>query len=108
LVTPFQRPGRGRRAGRLIASWEVVTPREIWSFVVTPAGIVLAAAVALATVVASGENSPEVRPAVMFGEDLIRIFQEGKDAAEQADPPELSLGTAFDPQPPPPQPTDYR
>ena len=34
--------------------------------------------------------------------DLIRVFQEGKDAAEQADPPEVSLGPAFDPQP------DYR
>jgi uncharacterized protein YbjT (DUF2867 family) len=75
---------------------------------VTPAGIALAAAVALATVVASGENSPGVRPAIMIGDDLIRIFQEGKDAAEQADPPELSLGTAFDPQPLQPQPTDYR
>jgi hypothetical protein len=85
-----------------------VTAREIWSYVVVPAGIVLAAAVALATVVASGEKAPDVRQAVMVGDDLIRIFQEGKDAAEQADPPELSLGTAFDPQPPPPQPTDYR
>jgi hypothetical protein len=85
-----------------------VTSREIWSFVVTPAGITLAAAVALATVVASGENSPGVRPAVMIGDDLLRVFQEGKDAAEQADPPELSLGTAFDPQPPQPQSSDYR
>jgi uncharacterized protein YbjT (DUF2867 family) len=84
-----------------------VTAREIWSFVVTPAGIALAAAVALATVGATGENSPGVRPAVMIGDDLIRIFQEGKDAAEQAGPPEISLGTAFDPQPPP-QPSDYR
>jgi hypothetical protein len=85
-----------------------VTAREIWSYVVVPAGIVLAAAVALATVVASGEKAPDVRQAVMVGDDLIRIFQEGKDAAEQADPPELSLGTAFDPQPTQPQPTDYR
>ena len=75
---------------------------------VTPAGITLAAAVALATVVAGGENSPGVRPAVMIGDDLLRVFQEGKDAAEQADPPEISLGTAFDPQPPQPQPSDYR
>jgi hypothetical protein len=49
-----------------------------------------------------------VRPAVLVGDDLLRIFQEGKDAAEQADPPEISLGTAFDPQQPPPTPTDYR
>jgi hypothetical protein len=85
-----------------------VTSREIWSFVVTPAGIVVAVAVALATVVVSGENSSDVRPAVMIGDDLLRVFQEGKDAAEQAAPPEISLGTAFDPQPLQPQPTDYR
>ncbi len=42
----------------------------------------------------------------MLGDDLLRIFQEGKDAAEQANPPEISLGTAFDP--PQPQPSDYR
>ena len=75
---------------------------------VAPAGIVLAAAVALATVVASGEKSPDVRQAVMVGDDLLRIFQEGKDAAERAVPPEISLSTAFDPQPPQLQPTDYR
>jgi len=83
-----------------------MTSREIWSFVVTPAGIALAAAMALVSVVASGENSSAVRPAVMLGDDLLRIFQEGKDAAEQANPPEISLGTAFDP--PQPQPSDYR
>ena len=38
----------------------------------------------------------------MVGDDLLRVFREGKDAAEQADPPEISLGPAFDPQP------DYR
>jgi hypothetical protein len=42
------------------------------------------------------------------GDDLLRIFQEGKDAAERADPPEISLGTAFDPQQPQPVPSDYR
>ncbi len=83
-----------------------MTSREIWSFVVTPAGIALAAVMALVSVVASGENSLAVRPAVMLGDDLLRIFQEGKDAAEQANPPEISLGTAFDP--PQPQPSDYR
>jgi hypothetical protein len=77
------------------------------SFVVTPAALALVAALALGAVVASGEDS-KVRPAVLVGDDLLRIFQEGKDAAEQADPPEISLGTAFDPQPPPPTPTDYR
>ena len=85
-----------------------MTSREIWSFVVTAAGIMLAAAMVLASVVASGENSPAVRPAVVAGDDLLRIFQEGKDAAEQADPPEISLGTAFDPQQPILQPLDYR
>jgi hypothetical protein len=83
-----------------------MTWREIMSFVVTPAALALAAALALGAVVASGEDS-KVRPAVLVGDDLLRIFQEGKDAAEQADPPEISLGTAFDPQPPP-TPTDYR
>jgi len=48
---------------------------------------------------ASGENAPPIRPAIMVGEDLLRVFQEGKDAAEQVDPPEISLGPAFDPQP---------
>ena len=71
------------------------------------AGLAVAAVLALASVVASGENPP-VRPAVLVGDDLLRIFQEGKDAAEQADPPEISLGTAFDPQPSPPIPSDYR
>ena len=52
--------------------------------------------------VASGEIGPDLRPAVMVGDDLLRVFQEGKDAAEQADPPDISLGPAFDPQP------DYR
>jgi hypothetical protein len=84
-----------------------MTWRAIMSFVVTPATLALVAALALGAVVASGEDS-KVRPAVLVGDDLLRIFQEGKDAAEQADPPEISLGTAFDPQPPPPTPTDYR
>ena len=75
------------------------------SFVVTPAALALVAALALGAVVASGEDS-KVRPAVLVGDDLLRIFQESKDAAEQADPPEISLGTAFDPQQP--TPTDYR
>ena len=75
------------------------------SFVVTPAALALVAVLALGAIVASGEDS-KVRPAVLVGDDLLRIFQEGKDAAEQADPPEISLGTAFDPQQP--TPTDYR
>jgi len=77
------------------------------SFVVTPAALALAAALALGAVGASGEDS-KVRPAVLVGDDLLRIFQEGKDAAEQAAPPEISLGTAFDPQQPLPIPSDYR
>lgn len=68
----------------------------------TPAGLALAAALALTSVVTSGEMVPNIRPAVLVGDDLLRMFQEGKDAAEQADPPEISLGPAFDPQP------DYR
>jgi len=84
-----------------------MTWREIISFVVSPAALALAAALALGAVGASGEDS-KVRPAILVGDDLLRIFQEGKDAAEQADPPEISLGTAFDPQQPQPTPTDYR
>ena len=108
MPTPFQRSSRSRTVARELPPWEAVASREIWSLLVTPAGIALAAAVALAAVVASGENSPGVHPAVMMGDDLLRIFQEGKDAAEQAAPPEISLGTAFDPQSPPLQPSDYR
>jgi len=83
------------------------TWRETWSSVLTPAGLAAAAALALASGVGSGENSQAVRPAVLVGDDVLRIFQEAKDAAEQVDPPEISLGTAFDPQPPPVQ-SDYR
>jgi hypothetical protein len=85
-----------------------MTSREIWSFVLPRAGLALAWALALASVVASGENSQAVRPTVLVGDDLLRIFQDGKDAAEQVDPPEISLGTAFDPQPPQPVQSDYR
>ena len=81
---------------------------EIGSIVLIPAGMALAAALALASAVASGENSQAVRPTVLVGDDLLRIFQESKDAAEQVDPPEISLGTAFDPQPPQPVQSDYR
>jgi hypothetical protein len=56
----------------------------------------------------SGEKPQAVRPTVLIGDDLLRIFQEGKDAAEQVDPPEIGLGTSFDPQPPPSAPPDYR
>jgi len=31
--------------------------------------------------------------------ELIRVFEEGKDAAEKVEPPEVSLGPAFEPQP---------
>ena len=76
--------------------------RGAWWFIPAPAGLALAATLALAAVVASGQTGPDIQPAVMVGDDLIRVFQEGKDAAEQADPPEISLGPAFDPPP------DYR
>ncbi|MGH7303144.1 MAG: hypothetical protein ACRELZ_07635 [Candidatus Rokuibacteriota bacterium] len=83
--------------------------REKWSLALTPAGLALVAALVLGSVVASGENSQTPRPTVLVGDELLRIFQEGKDAAEQMDPPEqLSLGTAFDPQQPQPIPSDYR
>ena len=75
-----------------------MTGRGLCNFAGTPLALALAAALALATVVTSGENIPHVRPAVLVGDDLLRVFQEGKDAAEQVDPPEISLGPAFDPQ----------
>jgi hypothetical protein len=73
-----------------------------------PAGGGGVAALALATVGASGEIPQAVRPTVLIGDDLLRVFQEAKDAAEQVDPPEVGLGTSFDPQPAPPVPSDYR
>ena len=76
--------------------------RGIRSFMHGPASLAVVAALALAAAVASGQTDPDIQPAVMVGEDLIRVFQEGKDAAEQAAPPEVSLGPTFDPQP------DYR
>ena len=76
--------------------------RGVGSFIPTPASLALVAVLALAAVAANGQTGPDVQPAIMVGDDLIRVFQEGKDAAEQADPPEISLGPAFDPQP------DYR
>jgi hypothetical protein len=85
-----------------------MTWREVRSLVLAPAGLALAVGLALASAGASGEGSAPVRPTVLVGEDLLRIFQEGKDAAEQADPHEQSLGTAFDPQQPPPIQSDYR
>jgi hypothetical protein len=71
-------------------------------FVSGPVSLALAALLALGAVAASGQTAPDLQPAVMVGDDLIRVFQDGKDAAEQTDPPEVSLGPAFDPQP------DYR
>jgi len=85
-----------------------MTWRELASFMLAPAGRAAVAALALATVVASGENSPATRPTVLIGDDLLRVFQEGKDAAEQADPPEIGLGTSFDPPLAPLVPADYR
>jgi hypothetical protein len=85
-----------------------MTRQEGRSLVVIAPGLALAAALALASAVGSGESSQPVRPAVLVGDDLLRIFQEGKDAAEQVDPRELSLGTSFDPQPAQPAQSDYR
>ena len=88
-----------------------MTWRALLSFVVAPAALALVAALALASVVASGEDTKAtkaVRPAILTGDDLLRIFQEGKDAEEQVDPPEIGLGTGFDPQQPQPASSDYR
>ena len=44
---------------------------------------------------------PVLVPAILVdgAGELIRVFEEGKDAAEKVDPPEISLGPAFEPQP---------
>ncbi|PYM94114.1 MAG: hypothetical protein DME04_09400 [Candidatus Rokuibacteriota bacterium] len=44
---------------------------------------------------------PLLVPAVLTdgAGELIRVFEEVKDAAEKVDPPEISLGPAFEPQP---------
>jgi len=86
-----------------------MTCRAIVSFVAVPAALALAAALGLGALVASGgDDARAMRPAVLVGDDLLRIFQEGKDAEQQVDPPEISLGTAFDPQQPHPASSDYR
>jgi hypothetical protein len=48
--------------------------------------------------------APVLVPAVLVdgAGELIRVFEEGKDAAEKVDPPEISLGPAFEP------PAEYR
>ena len=66
------------------------------------ARVALAVALVPASVVATGENLPTARQTVVVADDLLRVFQESKDAAEQVDPPEVSLGPAFEAQP------DYR
>ncbi len=85
-----------------------MTFREVGYFVLAPAGLALAAALALGSVAARGDDAQPVTATVLVGDDLLRIFQEGKDAAEQVDPHEVSLGTSFDPQPQAPAPSDYR
>ena len=86
-----------------------MTRRAIISFVAAPAALALAAALGLGALVASGgDDARAMRPAVLVGDDLLRIFQEGKDAEEQVNPPEISLGTAFDAQQPQPASSDYR
>jgi hypothetical protein len=73
--------------------------RDLLPFVGTSAELALAAFLVLASAVTSAEDIQTIRPAVMVADELLRIFQEGKDAAEQEAPPEISLGPAFDPQP---------
>jgi hypothetical protein len=86
-----------------------MTRRAISCFVLAPAAIALATVLTSASTVQGGDDPQQaVRPTVLAGDDLIRIFQEGKDAAETLAPPENSLGTAFDPLPPQPVPPDYR
>jgi hypothetical protein len=45
-------------------------------------------------------TAPKLVPTVLVDAagELIRVFEEGKDAAEKVDPPEISLGPAFEPQ----------
>jgi len=85
-----------------------MTWRAVGSLALVPAGLALVVALTLASAGVGGESSQPVRPTVLVGDDLLRIFQESKDAAEQADPHEQSLGTAFDSQLPQLIQTDYR
>jgi hypothetical protein len=59
------------------------------------AGLAAAAALAMAAFMVGAENPPARQPVVGLA-DLLRVFQEGKDAAEQIDPPEVGLGPAFE------------
>jgi hypothetical protein len=69
--------------------------RNAWSSFGGIAGLGLALALAVAAVMAGAENRPTRQPAAGLA-DLLRVFQEGKDAAEQVDPPEVGLGPAFE------------
>jgi len=69
--------------------------RNVWSLLGGAAGLALAVALAVAAVMAGAENRSTRQPVVGLT-DLLRVFQEGKDAAEQVDPPEIGLGPGFD------------
>jgi hypothetical protein len=59
------------------------------------AGLALAAALAVAAIMAGAEDRTTRQPVAGVA-DLLSVFQEGKDAAEQVDPPEIGLGPAFE------------
>jgi hypothetical protein len=69
--------------------------RNAWSLFGGAVGLALAVALAVAAIMAGAEN-PATRQPVAGLADLLRVFQEGKDAAEQVDPPEIGLGPAFE------------
>jgi hypothetical protein len=75
----------------------MATLRNVWSVFGGTAGLALAVALAVAAVMTGAENR-SVREPVDLPDlaDLLHVFQEGKDAAEQVDPPEVGLGPAFE------------
>jgi hypothetical protein len=73
----------------------MVALRNAWSLFGGAVGLALAVALAVAAIMAGAEN-PSTRQPVAGLADLLRVFQEGKDAAEQVDPPEIGLGPAFE------------
>lgn len=79
-----------------------MVPKDVWSLAASAAGLAMAAALAVAAILSSADTPSTVHQPVIGISDLLRVFQEGKDAAEQADPPEISLGPSFEPQ------RDYR
>jgi len=73
--------------------------RHASRLVVLAFGVIVAGSAAAQTVLVP--VAPTLVPTVLTdgngAVELIRVFEEGKEAAEKVDPPEISLGPAFEP-----------